>query len=169
MPVFKPLLKPDFYFDSIFHVPYERLYEQGVRCLIYDIDNTLASHADKRPPTKIVTLVKKLRGMGFQIGLLSNNSARRLQVFNETMKLPGASMAAKPFTAILRRLMKEMGMNPQETAIIGDQLFADVWCGKRVGVTTVLVKPITEKEVITVRMKRGLERRVLKRYYEAGV
>lgn len=107
--------------------------------------------------------------MGFQVGLLSNNNARRLDVFNESMQLPGASMAAKPFTAVLRRLMKEMDVNPTETAIIGDQLFADVWCGKRAGLTTVLVKPLTEKEVVTVRIKRGLERRFLKRYYEPGV
>ena len=165
----KPLLKPDFYFDSVFQVPYDRLYEQGVRGLIFDIDNTLASHADKRPHSKTVALVKRLKKMGFHIGLLSNNSAKRLEAFNEVMQLPGASMAAKPFTPALRRLMQEMKVSSEETAIIGDQLFADIWCGKRVGITTVLVKPITEKEVITARIKRGLERRMLKRYYEPGV
>ena len=107
--------------------------------------------------------------MGFQVGLLSNNSSRRLTAFNKTMNLPGTARAGKPFAASLRKLMKEMDVNPQETAIIGDQLFADIWCGKRAGVTTVLVKPITEKEVVTVRIKRGLERWVLKRYYEPGV
>lgn len=163
------MLKPDFYFDSIFQVPYDRLYEQGIRGLIYDIDNTLASHADLRPPGKIVSLVKQLQEMGFRVGLLSNNTSRRLSVFNETMKLPGASRAAKPFATSLMRLMKQMDIEQQQAAIIGDQLFADVWCGKKAGITTVLVKPITEKEVITVRIKRGLERRFLKRYYEAGV
>jgi HAD superfamily phosphatase (TIGR01668 family) len=106
---------------------------------------------------------------GFQVGLLSNNNAKRLDLFNESMKLPAAARAVKPFTSVLKRLMEEMGLGPDETAIIGDQLFADVWCGKRAGLTTVLVKPITKKEVISVRMKRGLERRMLKRYYEAGV
>ena len=165
----KPLLKPDFYYDSIFHVPYEELYGQGLRGLIFDIDNTLVSHDDKVPPGKITDLVEKLQGMGFQIGLLSNNNSRRLEAFNESMQLPGASMAAKPFTLSLRRLMQKMEISPQETAIIGDQLFADIWCGKRVGIMTILVKPITHKEVITARVKRGLERRMLKRYYEAGL
>ena len=163
------MLKPDFYFDSIFQVPYDSLYKQGVRGLIYDIDNTLVSHDDKRPPSKIVSLIKKLQGMGFQVGLLSNNNARRLGAFNAHMQLPAASMAAKPFTSALKRLMKKMGVTPQDTAIIGDQLFADVWCGKRAGLTTVLVKPLTKKEVLSVRLKRGLERRMLKRYYEPGV
>ena len=163
------MLKPDFYFDSIFQLPYEHLYKQGVRGLIYDIDNTLASHADKYPPVKIISLIKRLQKMGFKVGLLSNNSYKRLAVFNQTMRLPGTARAGKPFAAALRKLMKKMDVNPKETAIIGDQLFADIWCGKRAGVMTVLVKPITEKEVVTVRIKRGLERWVLKRYYEQGV
>ena len=158
------MLKPDFYFDSIFQIPYDSLYEQGVRGLIYDVDNTLVSHADKLPPTKIISLIEKLRVTGFQVGLLSNNNSKRLRVFNESLQLPGFSMAAKPFTATIRRLMGNMGVSPDETAIIGDQLFADVWCGKRAGIITILVKPITEEEIITVRLKRGLERRMLKRY-----
>ena len=161
----KPLLKPDFYFDSIFQVPYEDLYNQGVRGLIYDIDNTLVTHDDKYPPDRIISFVSDLQSTGFQVGLLSNNNARRLAAFNESMRLPGASMAAKPFTKALKRMMAKMEVDPHETAIIGDQLFADVWCGKRAGIITVLVKPISEKEVITVRLKRGLERRILKRYY----
>lgn len=163
------MLKPDFYFDSIFQIPYDRLYDSGIRCLIYDIDNTLVSHYDKRPPVKIVSLINRLRKRGFQVGLLSNNTSRRVNSFNEFMGLPGSSKAAKPFTAVLRRVMEEMDANPQETAIIGDQLFADVWCGKRAGITTVLVKPITDKEFFTVRIKRGLERRMLKKYLKEHV
>lgn len=160
-------LKPDFYFDSIFQVPYEELYQQGVRGLIYDIDNTLVTHDDEIPPSEIISLVDSLRTMGFEVGLLSNNNSRRMSVFNESMQLPGASMAAKPFTASLKRLMDQMQVQPQHTAIIGDQLFADVWCGKRAGLTTVLVKPIAKKEVVTVWLKRGLERQFLKHYYGA--
>ena len=162
-------MNPDFYFDSIFQIPYDRLYEQGVRGLIFDIDNTLAGYDDKHPTLKTATLVKKLRKMGFQVGLLSNNNARRLQTFNEFMRLPGASLAAKPFTPALKRVMKEMGVSSNETAIIGDQLLADIWCGKRAGIITVLVKPLTEKEVITVRLKRGIEKRMLQRYLSEHV
>ena len=158
------MLYPHFYYDSIFQIPYDQLYAKGVRGLIYDIDNTLACHADKLPPENVVALIERLHKMGFQVALFSNNSARRLRTFNETMKLPGVSRAGKPFTAALRRLMGEMDITAQQTVIIGDQLFADVWCGLRAGVTTILVKPISDKEVITVRAKRGLERWMLKRY-----
>ena len=162
--MFKPLLKPDLYLESIFQIPYEQLYEQGIRGLIYDVDNTLVNHGEKQTPSKIVSLVERLRQMGFQVGLLSNNNAQRINAFNEPIQLPGASNAAKPFTASLRRLMREMCVSPHETAIIGDQLFTDIWCGKRAGLLTILVKPISVDEIILVRLKRGLERRMLKRY-----
>ena len=137
--------------------------------VVYDIDNTLATHADDYPPQETLALVDKLKTMGFKVALLSNNSPNRLNTFNKTMNLPGASWAAKPFTPGLRRVMSEMGATCEETIIIGDQLFADVWCGKKAGIATVLVKPITDKEWWTVRLKRGLERRVLKRYLSTHV
>jgi len=158
------LINPDFYFDSIFQIPYDHLHEQGIRGLIFDIDNTLAGYDDKRPPVNTASLINKLHKMGFKVGLLSNNNAKRLQTFNEFMQLPGASLAAKPFTPALKRVMKEMGVDSNETAIIGDQLLADIWCGQRAGITTVLVKPLTEREVITVRLKSRLERKLLQRY-----
>ena len=163
------MIYPDLYYDSIFHIPYERLYEQGKRGLIYDIDNTMAGYADKIPPADTMDLVNKLLGMGFQIGLLSNNRASRLNEFNKSMKLPGASMAGKPFTSGLMRVMDDMGVSPFETVMIGDQLFADVWCGKRAGITTVMVKPLTEHEILFVKLKRGLERVMLKQFLRTHV
>jgi len=163
------LLRPDYYYDSVFQIPYDRLYAHGIRVLVYDIDNTLATHADDHPPEETLALVEQLKEMGFKVALLSNNTPNRLNIFNKSMNLPGASMAAKPFTPGLRRVMEEIGATREETIIIGDQLFADVWCGKKAGIGTILVKPITDKEWWTVRLKRGLERRVLKRYLSTHV
>lgn len=158
------MLYPDFYYDSIFHIPYKSLYEQGLRGLVYDIDNTLAGYEDRQPPARILSLISELHEIGFQVGLLSNNHSGRLNTFNKTMKLPGASLAAKPFTSALKRVMREMHVEQHETAIVGDQLLADIWCGKRAGITTILVKPMTEREVITVILKRLPEQWLLKRY-----
>lgn len=157
------MVGPDYVYDSVHEIPYERLYEQGIRALVYDIDNTLATHADITPPDSVLTLVNRLQDIGFKVALLSNNTPNRLSLFNKDMQLYGASMAGKPFAPGLRRVMKDMEVTPEETLMIGDQLFADIWCGYNAGVATVLVKPIALKEWWTVRLKRGLERRMLKR------
>ena len=35
---------PDEYLDSAYTIDYDRLYQEGYRGLIYDIDNTLVPH-----------------------------------------------------------------------------------------------------------------------------
>ena len=44
---------PDEYLGSTYKIPFEKLYEQGYRGVIFDIDNTLVPHgapADERSP-----------------------------------------------------------------------------------------------------------------------
>ena len=60
--------------------------------------------------------------------------------------------------------MKMIGAKPQNTVLIGDQVFTDVWTGKRAGIKTILVSPIEDKETLFFRFKRAMERIVLKNY-----
>jgi len=159
------MLNPDYYYESVFLIPYSDLWQQKIRGLIFDLDNTLAPYHTKYPPAKIVGLVKRLQRMGFQICLLTNNTKGRLAKF-ESLGVAGIANAAKPFTRGVRQAMELMGTHPPHTAIIGDQLLADVWAGKNAQITTILVKPITDKDFFTVRFKRLIERRLLRKYFE---
>ena len=50
--------------------------------------------------------------------------------------------------------------------MVGDQIFTDILGGNRFGIKTVLVCPIAEKEIIVTKVKRPLERWILKKYYK---
>ena len=63
-----------------------------------------------------------------------------------------------------KKAMRIMGVTPDATALIGDQVFTDIWCGKRLKVKTILVKPISNKDFITVRIKRVFEKSVVSAY-----
>jgi len=158
-------LKPDHYYDTIFQIPYDELWRKKIRGLIFDIDNTLAAYADNHPPAKVVALIKRLQRMGFGICLLTNNTNKRLELFTKPLELSGIANAAKPLTHGIRKSMKQLGTKPPHTAIIGDQLLSDVWAGKNAGITTILVKPLSDKDFLFVRFKRMIEGRLLKRYY----
>jgi len=160
------MLAPDYYFDSIYDIPYQKLYNENFRGLVFDIDNTLTAYDEALPPAKSVALIKRLQHMGFQVFLLTNNTNERLRGFNVSLQLPGIGFALKPLARGLRKAMKSMGTTPSSTVMIGDQLLSDVWAGKNARVTTILVKPITEKDFTFVRVKRVLERRLLRRYLE---
>jgi HAD superfamily phosphatase (TIGR01668 family) len=157
-------LFPDEYYDSVFEIPYKQLKEDNIQALIFDVDNTLAPYNVRRPPEKTTSLLNRLQRMGFKICLLSNNNKKRLNSFNEYLKLPAYHKGLKPLGGKARKAMKSMGVSPANTAFIGDQVLTDIWCGKRLKVKTILVKPITKKDVLSVRMKRGIEKSIIASY-----
>ena len=157
-------LFPDHYYESVFEIPYRELRQQNIQALIFDIDNTLAPHNIRRPPVKTSDLLNRLQRMGFKVCLLTNNSKNRLTSFNEHLKLPAYHKGLKPMAGKAKKAMRIMGVTPDATALIGDQVFTDIWCGKRLKVKTILVKPISNKDFITVRIKRVLEKTVVSAY-----
>ena len=159
------MLTPDYYYDSVYEIPYNELWKKKIRGLIFDLDNTLTPFHEKLPPAKIVALMRHLEKVGFQVCLLTNNTTGRLNRFNEGMKLKGIANGLKPFTRGIKQAMKLMGTNRSQTVIIGDQLLSDVWAGKNAGICTIMVKPITEKDFFFVRIKRVIERFMLRKYF----
>ena len=156
---------PDEYLDSTYEIDFEQLYEDGYRGVIFDIDNTLVPHgapADERSKK----LLNYLRDRGFKIVLLSNNTKTRVDMFNEELHLDTIPRGAKPLLKGYKRAMEIMGTSKENTFFVGDQLFTDVWGAKRLGIRSILVKPINAKEEIQIVLKRKLENIVLKEYDE---
>lgn len=156
---------PDYEAESAYVIDYERLYEQGYRGIIYDIDNTLVPHgapADERA----IALFDRLKKIGFQVMLLSNNKEPRVKMFNDSVNAKYIYKAGKPGKAGYERAMQELGTTAENTLFVGDQLFTDVWGAKRTGIVSYLVKPIHPKEEIQIVLKRYLEKVVLYFYHK---
>ena len=123
---------PDRYVASTYVIDFEKLYEQGFRGLIFDIDNTLVPHgapADERA----VRLFQRLKEIGFRCCLISNNQEPRVKMFNERIQVDYVYNAHKPSTKNYYRAMEIMGTDAANTVFIGDQLFTDVWGASRPG------------------------------------
>lgn len=154
---------PDRYVASTYVIDFEKLYEEGIRGLIFDIDNTLVPHgapADARAEK----LFKRLKDIGFKCCLISNNQEPRVKMFNRNIQVDYVYNAHKPSTKNYLKAMDIMGTDKNSTVFIGDQLFTDVWGAKRSGIPNILVKPIHPKEEIQIVLKRYLERIVLHFY-----
>lgn len=159
----KKRLKPDLYLNSVYELDTIALKAKGIKAIIVDIDNTLVSWDAKVPDEKVNDLVCKLSAEGYKICILSNNTRKRVEEFNKCLNLPAIHEAIKPSKAAFRRAMKLMGTDYSNTAVIGDQLFTDVLGGNRLGLYTVLVSPISDKEFAWTRFVRMIEKAVLKR------
>lgn len=154
---------PDDYIASTYVIRFEELYQKGYRGLIFDIDNTLVPHgapADERA----IQLFGRLRQIGFDTCLISNNQEPRVKPFAEKVNSKYVFDAHKPSTKNYKKAMELMKTDEKTTIFIGDQLFTDVWGAKRTGIKSILVKPIHPKEEIQIVLKRYLEKIVLHFY-----
>ncbi|WP_058485243.1 YqeG family HAD IIIA-type phosphatase [Defluviitalea phaphyphila] len=157
-------LFPTDYIDSVFDLDIKDLKEKKIKGLIFDIDNTLAPFDIEYPNKKLINFFKKLKEEGFKICLMSNNTEERVIKFNEKLKVYTIHKAAKPRRRSFKKAMQLMNTNKDSTVIIGDQIFTDVWGGNRVGIMTILVVPISERDEWITKIKRGLEKIIINIY-----
>ena len=112
-------------------IDFEKLYKEGFRGLIFDIDNTLVPHnapADDRA----IALFERLKSIGYRCCLISNNQEPRVKMFNEKIQVDYVYNAHKPSTKNYIRAMEIMGTDRSNTIFYRRPAFLlDVWGGKK--------------------------------------
>lgn len=161
-------LYPTKIIDSVYELSVEELREKGIKGIIFDIDNTLVPYDVSEPTDKILSLFNTLQTAGFRVVLFSNNCEDRVVKFNEKLKVLALHKAQKPLKKNFTKALHQMGCRPEETVIIGDQIFTDIYGGNRAGLLTYLVKPISDKDEWQVKVKRKLEKVVIRCYNHQG-
>ncbi len=156
---------PGQYVESAYKIPYEKLYHQGIRGIIFDVDNTLVPHGAPADQAAI-DLFERLREIGFSTCILSNNKKPRVAPFAEQVGSLYIEKGGKPSRKGYEKAMALMGTDREHTVLIGDQLFTDVWGANRAGIFSILVKPINPREEIQIVLKRKLEAVVLRSYFK---
>ena len=156
-------LYPGEYIDSTYSIDFDKLYKQGYRGIIFDIDNTLVPHgapADERA----ISLFTHLKEIGFSCMLLSNNKEPRVKMFNDAVGVDYIYKAGKPKPSGYKKAMHRLGTTTDNTLFVGDQIFTDIVGANLAGIRTILVKPIHPKEEIQIVLKRFLEKPILAFY-----
>ena len=154
------ILFPDEYLDSTYDIDFEALYAKGYRGVLFDIDNTLVPH-DAPADDRAKGLFARLRKIGFETCVISNNKEPRVKSFADDVGCHYIYKADKPLPDGFRKAMKEMGTKEYNTLFVGDQIFTDVFGAKLSGIFSIMVKPIHPKEEIQIVLKRRLEKIVL--------
>ena len=154
---------PDKYYKNIYEINYQKLKENGIKCLLFDLDNTLVPpHVDK-PNKKIRDLFDNLKELGFKVIIMSNSGKKRLTPFKDELIIDCSASSFKPLKKKFLKILKEYKLDISEIAIIGDQLLTDILGGNRAGITTILVNPISKKDIIYTKLNRKLEKFIEKR------
>ena len=157
-------LYPTQYIQSIFDLDIEKIKEEGIKGIIFDIDNTLVPYDVAEPTQEIISFFDDIQKAGMGITLVSNNTEDRVLKFNEKLKVLALHKAQKPLTKSFKKALEMMNYKKEEVIIVGDQIFTDVYGGNCIGIKTYLVVPISDKDEWQTKIKRGLERQVIKSY-----
>ncbi len=155
---------PDIYQQSIYTINYEELSNRGIKCLLFDLDNTLVSPNIKKPNKRLYELFAELKKMDFKLFVFSNSPKKRVKIFSEKLGIPYYYSTFKPFMRNFKKVMFENDLDINEVAIIGDQLLTDILGGNRVGITTILINPVSTIDPFGVRINRFIERILRKKF-----
>lgn len=155
---------PDRRFRTFSDLTPEYLHSIGVRALILDVDNTLEPYENPLPGEPVRRWIASLKEAGIVCGIVSNNGKGRIGVFGRELSLPTICHAAKPFSRSVRKMIAVLGAKREETALLGDQIFTDVWAAKNAGIRAFLVPPIRDRGDPLTKCKRFLEKPFLRKY-----
>ncbi|WP_226583218.1 YqeG family HAD IIIA-type phosphatase [Halobacillus litoralis] len=152
---------PDEHVPSVFDIDPEQLKAKGIRGVITDLDNTLVAWDVPDATEDIKRWFEKMDDHGIQVTIASNNNETRVKLFSEPLDASFIYSARKPLSKAFKKAQKQMNLNKDEIAVIGDQLLTDVLGGNSAGFHTILVVPIVQTDGFFTKINRKIERRIL--------
>ena len=158
------MIYPKEYFNSVKDITIEFLKENNIKGLILDVDNTLIS-LDKKMPEGISNWAKKLKEQGIKLCILSNsNKIEKVEAVAKIIEVPYIFFGKKPLKSGFIRAKEILKLQNENIAVVGDQIFTDIIGANRCNMFSILVKPIEEKDYLITKIKRPIEKFIIKKY-----
>ena len=157
-------IEPDFNINSIYDIDIMELDRIGVRALFFDLDSTTMKSKSGKFSFKTLQYLKDL-STNFKLAIITNNTKYNyIKKAKSQTDIPIYYKAKKPDTEVIMRACRDLGIEPRETAMVGDRPLSDILAGKNAGMVTILVYSISkDEESPIVRFARFLERLTIKK------
>ncbi len=159
---------PDMYQKNIYKINYKILKHSGIKCLLFDLNNTLVPCNEERPNTKLINFMEILKD-DFKIIILSNSNKNRLIHFKEKLNVDVAYNSLKPLKKKYKKIMKLYKYKEYQIACIGDQILTDVLGSNRMGFFSILVNPVSENEDFITKISRRYEKKIINKLHKKGL
>lgn len=127
---------------SVTELDPEMLTRRGIRLLMLDFDNTLVPYTTDLPTEAVERWLEKLRHSEVRLCVVSNSRKPRVRRFCQAHGLDCITHARKPGTDGIRRCMEKYGLQPEQCALVGDQIYTDTLGANCAGITSILVDAI---------------------------
>ena len=163
----RPII-PDQRVDTIYDLDLDRLYDAGIRYLMIDVDNTLVPTGSGEIPDEVYRWMEGAKSR-FSVCLLSNSKRKRILMLARMFGVAGFYYSMKPTGWGYKRAARKLGVkDPAAVCVIGDQLYTDIWMGRRMGCHTVLVTPCSQVDHFWTKALRRIEGKKLLRHHREG-
>ena len=158
------ILYPKKYLENITKITEQLLKENGIKGIILDVDNTLIYY-NKTLLEGADKWCEDLKNKGIQFCIVSNNSKKgNVKEIADRLGIKYISFAMKPMKRGLKKAQEIMNLGAKDIAVVGDQIFTDVVGANRLGMFSILVKPLERKDIFITKIKRPFEEAVIKKY-----
>jgi len=159
------IFQPKVHYKTVHDIDLNKLKSMGIINLMVDLDETLRKRNSGEIPEESIEWIQGLKEKGFNVCITSNNPFPwQVKKIEELFKVPCTIFALKPLPIAFYQAMRVLKSRTSNTALIGDQLFTDIWGANILGIYSILVDPITGAEKgIFRRMMRWLEEKVFPR------
>lgn len=163
-----PTFVPDYMAGSLLEVDFEALKKQGVKFIAFDADSTLVPWRGTVLSKEVKLFLHSKRKLFEDWCIASNRITNDLLPLGQSMDaavVRATLFTRKPHRRFFKQVLRHFGAKPQEVAMIGDKLIADMYGAKRMGLVTVWVERIG-KDGLLDRLfgVRKWEERLMKRY-----
>jgi HAD superfamily phosphatase (TIGR01668 family) len=150
-------LFPDFEFKDVTRIPLSTF--KGKKLVIFDIDNTLFYAETTKTRKDVVDWFKKANKK-YRCICISNSftiDQRRKKIESILKTEVFHNQERKPSKILFQKVKKKYKVNAKDMVIIGDMRMTDIAFGKRNSFMTVLVDPLSRKELKRIRLARFIE------------
>lgn len=163
------LVVPNIYVHTIYDIDYKYLKKSGYDYLLFDVDNTITEVNSIIIDKKVNVLINKLKGMGFVITLISNNTEKRVKPVAKELDVLYISSALKPNREALIKTLNVLKCEKGRIAVIGDQMLSDIRWANRNGLFSIMVEPYKNKYDIKTGTSRMLQNIMLKKLKKRNI
>lgn len=157
-------LYPKLYCKKVTDISIDYLKKNNIKGILLDVDNTLLDF-DLKLVEGLKDWYEKIKENNIKCMILSNsNKTQKVEKVANFLEIEYIKFATKPLKRGFKKAQKKLDINPENIAVVGDQIFTDVIGANRSKMHSILVEPLAEKDLLLTRVKRPLENLVIKNY-----
>lgn len=160
---------PKMYKHSIYDINYNKLLDNNIKCIVFDLDNTIALIDQDYIEERCRTLFKELDNNFITVIISNNTSKKRVKYYADILNCDFVYSAKKPFLFGINKIMKKYKLSGSDIAVVGDQLVTDILLANRNKSYSILIDPLGKKDLKITSLNRFIESKILNKYLKLGI